>query len=302
MKTPGQPFDRVEEVLPDKPLAATQGEIKTVKVTDKRLFTEIRVQTGNGGSGTMAGDGSTMGGINVKAANGVLDLIGGDGGDGQGMGGIGGVGGIIGTTKATVGTFRAIAGDGGDAANGAGGAGGEASGLTITAKINAQQIRGGAGGNGLTAGGAGGDVSGVKVKGDIGDFLRPFGIRPFQANPEFDMGGLFAGTGGTGTVPGIAGSISNVSANRIAAILAVNDGTDAVNLNVNNAVTAISGLKTKVIGADIDGDGTFDFVDNGVAGFALGGGDEAIDGLVIVKSAGVPAGGLKPTPLMIITV
>ena len=55
-------------------------------------------------------------------------------------------------------------------------------------------------------------------------------------------------------------------------------------------------------GPDGDADGVFDFTDNGTPGFTLGGGDVAIDGLVIVKSAGLPAGGLKPTPLMIITV
>ena len=87
---------------------------------------------------------------------------------------------------------------------------------------------------------------------------------------------------------------------------ALNPEVDArahtVRLTADNAVTVISGLKTKVIGADIDGDGTFDFIDAGAVGFNLGDGDTAIDGLVIVKTAGIPSGGLKPEPLIVVTV
>jgi hypothetical protein len=278
------------------------GEIKGIKITDKRIATEIVVRTGNGGDGANTGGAAAnLGGVSVVAPNGLLRLVGGDGGDSNRAAGVGGAGGNIGTSKATVNLFRTIGGDGGGGTNGTGGAGGAVSGLTVKAKSSAQQIRAGAGGDGTVAGGAGGGVTGVKVSGDIGDFFRPFGIQPFN-DSELEMGGLFAGKGGSGAAEGVAGSIANVTAKRIAAIIAVNDGTDADNLNASNAVTAISGIKTKVIGADIDGDGVFDFTDVGAAGFNLGGGDTAIDGLVIVKASGVPAGGLKPEPLLIITV
>jgi hypothetical protein len=283
------------------------GEIKGVKVTDNRLTTTIRVQTGNGGSGTASGgDSANLGGANVVAPNGVLELVGGDGGDATGVGSLAGIGGTIAGNKAKVNVFQAIAGDGGESTNitsGTGGAGGAVNTLNVTAKSGAQQIRAGAGGDGLTLGGAGGGVTDVKVVGDIGDFFRPFGIRPFGPNPELDMGGLFAGMGGSGTTDGVAGSITNVSAKRIASIIAVNDDTLPNNLGADNAVAAISGIKASVIGADLDGDGLFDFNNiGGTPDFDLNSGDQAVDGLVIVKTAGVPAGGLKPAPLLIITV
>ena len=97
------------------------------------------------------------------------------------------------------------------------------------------------------------------------------------------MGGLIAGKGGAvngGFNVERNGSITNVTATRIAAILA---GATAVN-NVSslNAVKSITGLKAAVIGADVDGDRQFDWSEGGTTGFQLGT-DTPIDGVVIVK-------------------
>ena len=112
------------------------------------------------------------------------------------------------------------------------------------------------------------------------------------------MGGLFAGMGGDGATDGLAGSITSVSAKRIAAILAVNDDTEPDNLSAANGVTQISGIKTGAIGADLDKDG---IADNSV-GTVYQLGDTAVDGLVIVKASGLPPGGLNPAPLLVLQV
>jgi hypothetical protein len=116
------------------------------------------------------------------------------------------------------------------------------------------------------------------------------------------MGGLFAGTAGGGTTAGVTGEISNVQAARIAAILAANTATEADALTTANAVSALSRITAKVIGADIDGDGAFDFTDAGAAGFNLGDGDTAIDGLVIALTAGYQTATITPVPLQLILV
>ena len=73
-----------------------------------------------------------------------------------------------------------------------------------------------------------------------------------------------------------------------------------------NAVTAISGLFTSVIGADLDHDGVSDFTNTvGTAAFDLGAtfgsvSDTPIDGLVLVLNAG--AGIFAVTPLKLIKV
>ncbi|MGB8168257.1 MAG: hypothetical protein WCF18_12240, partial [Chthoniobacteraceae bacterium] len=176
-----------------------------------------------------------------------------------------------------------------------GGAGGNISKLTFTANRYAESLRAGAGGSAIAGtGGSGGSVTDTKITGDIGNFVASFGIGAGK------MGGLFAGTGGTGTIAGLAGSITNVSATRIAAILAANSSTTASNLTTANAVTAITGVTATKFGADLDGDTTFDFTDNPAGphpsngAFLLGDGDTAIDGIIIVKS---PAPAFAPAPL-----
>jgi hypothetical protein len=61
-------------------------------------------------------------------------------------------------------------------------------------------------------------------------------------------------------------------------------------------------ISAQVIGADVDHDEVFDFTDAGPAGFNLGDGDTAIDGLVLVKHAsdlaGLPVSPLKGISLV----
>ena len=185
----------------------------------------------------------------------------------------------------------------GDATSGNGGAGGDVQTITVTVGRFAQILRAGAGGNGSALGGAGGSVKDSTIIGDIGNLAKgpnllgsQFGIDATQ------MGGLFAGTGGTGTIAGSAGSILNITATRIAAILAVNSNTTASNLAATNAVTAITNVKASIYAADNVNSGVFDFTDNvGTVGFVLGDGDTVIDGLVLVKSGGLITA-LSPAP------
>ena len=115
--------------------------------------------------------------------------------------------------------------------------------------------------------------------GDIGNFSQSFGT---AANR---MGGLLAGLGGAGSNMGLTGFIQDVKATRIAAIYAGDSSTAANALTFINRVNSIAKITANAIGADLDQDGTFDFINAGPAGFALGSGDTAIDGLVLAISA-----------------
>jgi len=123
------------------------------------------------------------------------------------------------------------------------------------------------------------------------------------------MGGLIAGQGGA--VNNVIdasknGSIRNISAQKIATIIAGRPAANAI--TVDNAVFALSGITSistspLVVGADVNGNGQFDFTNVGASGFQPPGtpdGDIAIDGLVIVRTAGY--GGLPVTPLNLIEV
>ena len=99
------------------------------------------------------------------------------------------------------------------------------------------------------------------------------------------MGGLLSGLGGTGSTMGVTGFMDSVKATRIAAIYAGDNGTAANALTFINRVNSIAKITANSIGADLDQDGTFDFINAGPAGFALGSGDTAIDGLVLAISA-----------------
>ena len=142
------------------------------------------------------------------------------------------------------------------------------------------------------------------ITGDIGNFGKgpdatgdsQFGIALNQ------MGGLFAGAGGAGAVAGTAGGIENVTAKRIAAILAVNANTTADTLTTANAVASIAGVVASQVGADTDEDTLFDFTNvGGTADFDLGVNDIAFDGLVIVK-APLAAGAITGTVLKTVLV
>ncbi|HEX8296025.1 MAG TPA: hypothetical protein VF593_06975, partial [Chthoniobacteraceae bacterium] len=116
------------------------------------------------------------------------------------------------------------------------------------------------------------------------------------------MGGLIAGLGGSGAVTGANGSITDVSAGRIAAIFAAG-ATLAGPLDGTNAVFALANIQAgKALGADLDADGIFDFTNNGgTADFELGI-DDPVDGLVLVRSAGFTGATVNPPPLKLITI
>ena len=148
----------------------------------------------------------------------------------------------------------------------------------------------------MGVGGDGGSVTAAKIKGDIGNFTKTFGV------DAEEMGGLIAGLAGGGSTPGITGAISNIVAGRIAAMFAADETTSPDALTTANAVSAISKVIAKAIGADLDGDAAFDFVDAGAAGFNLSDGDTVIDGLVIALTAGYEANTVTATPLQLTVV
>jgi hypothetical protein len=105
-------------------------------------------------------------------------------------------------------------------------------------------------------------------------------------------------------VAGLAGSISKVKAQRIAAILAGHPTGST--LTAANAVTSISDISALVIGADVGDDQVFTFAEGGtvVAGFQLSDNvadtdDTALDGFVLVKTGGfTPPAGVVPLKLI----
>ena len=203
----------------------------------------------------------------------------------------GGDAGKISQIAGSVGTLVIEASDGGKGVAGIGGKGGKVSFVNIPHVGDfVRAIKAGNGGVGVgVPGGDGGTVANIFVAGDIGDFSSAFDVASFATG----MGGIVAGQGGVGTgaIPGKNGSILNVNADRIAAMIA---GRPAANALIagspmnppGNAVTKISGIVANVIGADLDHDRAFDFIDAGPVGFHLGDGDTALDGLVIVKTGG----------------
>jgi hypothetical protein len=270
------------------------GSVQNLKLADKVGSGRYQVTAGLGGSSQQdAGDTGGAGGsitgitlaaaladvrINAAAAGSAFDP--GDGGD-------------VSKIRGTAGKLSLIAGAGGDVDAGVGGNGGDVFDVNVKATFFVQQIRGGAGGDSTTGtGGSGGNIGGtagrVVVKGDIGNLAGMFGT-------AFDqMGGLFAGLGGSGATAGLNGEISGVAATRIATIIAADGGTSA-DLSAANAVRSLSNILAKVIGADLDGDSVFDFTDVDGGGFSLAGTDEVIDGLVLALTAGYQTATIKPT-------
>jgi hypothetical protein len=193
------------------------------------------------------------------------------------------------------------AGTGGASASGTGGIGGSVNSISMTAVGQfVRALKAGNGGNGVRAG-AGGNVSGVSVAGDIGDFTSDFGVSSDTAG----MGGIVAGMRGTGAGAATNGSIANITADRIAAMLAGSPAANAV--GYGNAVQKISGITASVIGADVNGDGIFSFTEGGVDGtYQPDGahhatdGDTALDGFVLVRSGGL--GKLPVAPLKLIEI
>jgi len=154
--------------------------------------------------------------------------------------------------------LRVVAQQGGSA-DGTGGNGGSISDINFTVTKFARTIAAGDGGIVAAGGtaGTGGSISKVKIGGTgvIGDFTSDFHV---NGDSDNGMGGLIAGLGGS--VNGVFdisrnGAISNVTASRIAAIVAVAQVGNS--LTSFNAVKSIAGLHVSVLGADVDGDGTF---------------------------------------------
>ena len=165
-----------------------------------------------------------------------------------------------------------------------------------------QQIVAGNGGNATGLGGVGGNggsVNGINTLGDIGLFDgTTFGVN--------GMGGIFAGVGGHGensVTFGKNGNVTNVTADRIASIVAgTSAGPVAVNFVDNITVRLGSGTNSATtLGANTDGTTdpaefilpAFDFLDaNGNTQFDLGAdplhdpSEVPIDGLVLANVIG----------------
>ena len=110
------------------------------------------------------------------------------------------------------------AGDGGSSSEAAAGAkGGNVTGVAVAgidAKTIFRSVAAGNGGDGANVGGKGGSISNLQVEDhDIG--LREGATYGYET-----MGGIFAGAGGNGTKAGLAGNVTNVTAQAIAAIVA----------------------------------------------------------------------------------
>ena len=98
------------------------------------------------------------------------------------------------------------------------------------------------------------------------------------------MGGLSSGIRGTGNGSAQNGLVSNITADRIASIVAGGGYQDA------DSVSSISLIHTNTIGADINGNGVFDFIKSPTPPhilFDAADGDIPIDGLVVVAAGGL---------------
>jgi len=252
---------------------------------------------GEGGSSSGAGGaGGKILGLSLNVIDtGSLIVRGGTGGESNGTSKGGAGGSIDGVTgDLDVASFRA--GTGGVSASGTGGTGGGARNFNLDAVGRfVRVIAAGDGGKGVN-GGAGGSLSNLVVPGDIGDFTKPFDVVS-----DLGMGGLVAGHKGDGGGKATNGSITGVTATRIAAMLA---GTPAANsIDYDNGVYKISKITASVLGADVNGNSVFDWTDGTAAhtfqpddsGNSTDG-DTAIDGLILVRKGGfsvVPVTPLK---------
>ena len=136
------------------------------------------------------------------------------------------------------------AGDAGNAAQASTGAkGGDVKDLAVTQLgfgCIFRFIAAGDGGDATKTGGLGGTIDQVAVQGSAfsnGDI----GVRSGEIFGYDTMGGLFAGTGGTGTKAGIAGNVTNIVADAIASIVAgrMQNGDTITAANLVNKVDRI---------------------------------------------------------------
>jgi len=238
---------------------------------------------GAGGSDTGAGGaGGKIGTLNLSAINSTLAVVGGAGGSSNSAA-RGGAGGTIDGVFGSVDAIRLAAGDAGNSPAGSGGTGGSIRNVAFDAVGRfVQALVAGNGGNGTTAG-AGGSVAKISIPGDIGDFTKSFDVVSSTG-----MGGIVAGQKGNGTGKATNGSISTVFAERIATMIAGRPAANAI--GYTNGVFKITNITTGVLGADVNNDGDFDFIDGGLqAGYQPDDarttldGDTALDGLVVVR-------------------
>jgi hypothetical protein len=203
----------------------------------------ITIVAGDGsGAGNKAGNGgSIVNAVGYVGASGVTLLQAGLGGATAGRGAAGGSitdvsilgGGGVGAE------LRVQAGDASSTSNAkVGGTGGSVKGLGVDPLENGTIFRrivaGDGGDNTGGKGGLGGSVINVDVDGDIG-------VRRGQGFGYSFMGGIFAGLGGSGSSAGAAGSVTGISADAIAAIVAGKVEQGSV-IARENLVTQVSGI------------------------------------------------------------
>ncbi|MES2570892.1 MAG: hypothetical protein V4710_12670, partial [Verrucomicrobiota bacterium] len=258
-------------------LGAKGGDVS--KITIGTYF-DLFVQSGSGGAGGVAGVGGAgglLGNSTFGSVTAGLHLESGHGGGGGKTGGTGGAITALQVNTPDISTIsevyeisRIIAGHGGDASAAAGraGSGGSISRVFQSKDINSaiNLIEAGNGGAAPTGvGGKGGSISSISTKGFIGS-PTDGGVRLGIFDQIDEAQGLFVGRGGAGTVAGIAGTVSSVSARQIAAIAA------SIDASGNFApASRVSGVTAEVIGYDINRNGALDTGDGFLWADALSG-------------------------------
>lgn len=244
-----------------------------------------------GGAGENNARGGNVHDVELDGLGAEARLAGGLGGSGESPA----RGGSVVRVKGAIGVFSAMGGDGGRAGDGAdaGADGGDVREIDLTRMDRfARLLAGGDGGIGPQPG-RGGSVESIRVAGDIGDFSMPFDTTESGGG----MGGIAAGR--TPQSDAANGSVKDITANRIAAIVA--GRVEASGVSAQSAVVSIAAIRARVIGADIDGNGAFDFNDvNGDGDYDIGF-DVPIDGLVVVREGGI-VGELPVQPLRLVEV
>ena len=256
-----------------------KGNGGSIKVANLQAESTISVTSGDGRSGGAGGSISTLGffgsGSALLGSSGAVTIVAGNGSGGGSVAGAGGSVtnsvGFVGSSGITLiqggnggaGSNKAASGggisdltiyggggvgaelqiQGGDAVNVAsgkiGGSGGSIKGVAVATLEEGTILRrvvGGDGGNNAGGkGGVGGSISALNVNYDIG-------VRSGVGFGYDSMGGIFAGAGGTGTSDGgAAGSVTNVTADAIASIVAGKAMSSSV-ITARNLVTQVSGI------------------------------------------------------------
>ena len=300
------------------------GSITNVKIVGESAGGELYISTnvgGNGGS-SQGSSATSKGGAGGSISKVALDtpamnvFIGEAGLEGYGNA-QGGNAGKISEVSGEVGELSIMARGGGHSnpalLTGKGGNGGSIDKINIAAVASAvKTIAAGSGGNAAQAAnvGAGGSVTNVFVDGDIGDFQQAFGQL---------QGGILAGQGGIalGKVVSMKnGSVTGITADRIASIIAANTTMPFPPqpnlLSGDFSVFKLDKIAATMIGANFvenDGKGTitkrpfsFDFVDNTASPSVFDNADLPLDGLVIARTSGYVEGvSTSVLPLHVVT-